>query len=310
MATIRPLFLRVPASTSNIGTGFDSFGIALNLNLDVRFIPGKKTELERFNAIKESNLRLGQDPIIRGMRRAGTLAGQPLPKGKIQVEGNFPPGRGLGASGAGISAGLILGNKILGNPLSNENLLNEAIALEGNPENAVAAFKGGAHWSVPIKKNSYIHLPINIHRNLRFILIIPPYQLETKRSRQALPASVSLNRATRQAQRPPILLEGLSKLNPDFIKVGIEDELHVAQRLKLLRGARNLITFAYQAGALGATISGAGSALLIITRTGEVRNLETLLNKRVKRLWGNEGTIITTSSCHKGASFLRFSPKS
>jgi homoserine kinase len=243
------------------------------------------------------------------MRRAAALANKSLPSGKIEVDSSFPPGRGLGASGAGLSGGLILGNRLLGSPLSDEVLLNEAIDLEGNPENAVASFKGGAHWSAPLDKDSYAHLPIAIHRNVRFLLVIPPYQLETKKSRGALPKSVALYRAVRQAQRPPLLLEGLRSLQPELIRAGIEDDLHVAPRLKLLKGANQLIDFAYKAGALGATISGAGSALLIVSRTGEISDLETRMRSRVKRLWGSDGIVISTAVQHKGAQFQRFTAR-
>ncbi|MBC8371708.1 MAG: hypothetical protein H8E25_17030 [Planctomycetes bacterium] len=309
MASSRPLLLRVPASTSNLGSGFDAFSIALNLDITIRFIPGDKTEIERFGALRESKLRLGQDPVIRGMRRAASLANLTLPPGKIEVDADFPPGRGLGASGAGLAAGLLIGNRLLGDPLSNEVLLNEAIALEGNPENAVAAFKGGAHWSAPIDKQNHVHLPVTLHRNLRFLLVIPPYPLETKKSRNALATSVALYRAVRQAQRPPVLLEGLRSLNPQLIRAGIADDLHVAPRLKLLQGAKELITFSYKAGALGATISGAGSALLVVSRSSEIKDLETRLRRRVKRLWGSDGQVVAAMAQNKGAQFQRFTAR-
>jgi homoserine kinase len=309
MASSRPLLLRVPASTSNLGSGFDAFGIALNIDITIRFLPGDKTELHRFGALRESTLKLGQDPVIRGMRRAASLANITLPTGTVEVDAQFPPGRGLGASGAGISGGLMLGNRLLGSPLSEEVLLNEAIGLEGNPENAVASFKGGAHWSAPLDKDNYAHLPVALHRNLRFLLVIPPYPLETKKSRNALPTSVALYRAVRQAQRPPLLLEGLRSLKPELIRAGIDDDLHVAPRLKLLNGANQLIGFAYKAGALGATISGAGSALLVVSRTGEIQNLETRLRSRAKRLWGSDGQVIATATQNKGAQFMRFTAR-
>ncbi|MDP6963190.1 MAG: hypothetical protein QGF46_03395 [Planctomycetota bacterium] len=309
MASSRPLLLRVPASTSNLGCGFDAFGIALNTDIFIRFTPADKNQLVRYGALSESKLRIGQDPVVRGMRRAASLANKALPTGLIQVDASFPPGRGLGASGAGLSGGLLLGNRLLGSPISADDVLAEAIALEGNPENAVAAILGGAHWSAKLKSGNYAHLPTGIHRDLRFILVIPPYPLETKRSRDALPSSVAFSRAVRQAQRPPLLLEGLKKLKPDLIRAGIEDDLHVNPRLKLLSGANKLIDFAYRAGAIGATISGAGSALLIITRTGEIRNLEARLRSRVTRLWGNDGLVISTRPQSKGAQFLRFTAK-
>ncbi len=305
MTSPRPQRLRIPASTSNVGPGFDAFSIALDLDLEVRWTPAKKSSLERSGAIAESELRMGQDPIVRGMRRAATLAAAELPSGCLSVSAPFPPGRGLGASGAGLVAGLMLGNRLTGGHLDDKVLLEEAIQLEGNPENAVGAKLGGAHWSIANGKDSWLHLPVHLHRNLRFLVVIPPYPMPTKRSREALPTSVSFQRAMRQAHRPPILLEGLRSLNADFIRLGVEDDLHVAPRLKLLTGARAILDFAYEAGALGATLSGAGSALLVISRTGAVRDLETRLRSRVQRLWGDDGMVLAARATHRGAQFMR-----
>lgn len=305
MTSPRPQRLLVPVSTSNVGPGFDAFSIALDAHLSLRWKPGAKTTLTREGALEESTLRLSQDPIVRGMRRASILANQPLPPGEILASCPIPPGRGLGLSGSGLVAGLMLGNRLCGNPTSLEELLDEAITLEGNPENAVGAMLGGAHWSLRKPNMGWIHHPVPLHRNLRFLLVIPPYPMTTKRSREALPTSVSFARAMRQAHRPPILLEGLKALKPDYIRAGIADDLHVAARIKLMTGAKAMLDFAYEAGALGATLSGAGSALLVVSRSGESKNLEARLAKRVQRLWGSSGSVRAAKASTQGAKFVR-----
>ncbi len=305
MVSPRPVRILVPASTSNVGPGFDAFSIALDLGLKVRWEPAEKDSLVRLGGIQQSTLSRAQDPIVRGMRRAARLAGAMLPAGKLTVSALFPPGRGLGASGSGLVAGLLLGDRLAGGEIPREELLNEAIQLEGNPENAVGAMLGGAHWSIRLHAGDWRHMPVQLHRNLRFLLVIPPYPLDTKRSREAMPTSVSIGRAVRQAHRPPALLEGLRSLDPELIRAGIQDELHVAPRLKLMAGGEAMLDFALKAGALGATLSGAGSALLIVTRTGEVRDLEVRLRQRVNRLWGKDGAVLSARAQPKGAQFLR-----
>jgi homoserine kinase len=300
----RVLRLRVPASTSNVGPGFDCFSIAVDHYLDLRWEAGERIEIERLGGLVESTLSPGRDPVMRGMRRAAVLSGGKLPPGKLTVEAAFPPGRGLGASGAGLVAGLMLGNHLTGSKLSPETLLSEAITLEGHPENATASLLGGCHWSVPKSKDDWLHYPITLHKDLRFLVVIPPYPLETGRAREVLPTSVSLQRAVDQARRTPILLDGLRKLDPKLIQLGIQDELHVAPRLKLLTGAQSVLDFAEKSGAIASTLSGAGSALLVLTRTGELRALETKLQNRVKRLWGESGSVLNARVALKGAAFL------
>lgn len=300
----RALRLRVPASTSNVGPGFDCFSIAVDHFLNLRWEPGERIEIERLGGLVESTLSPGRDPVMRGMRRAAVLAAGTLPPGKLTVETAFPPGRGLGASGAGLVAGLLLGNHLTGSKLSTEVLLSEAIALDGHPENVTASLRGGSHWSVPKSKDAWLHYPVSLHKDLRFLVVIPPYPLETGRAREVLPSSVSMQRAVDQARRTPILLDGLRKLDPELIRIGIQDELHVAPRLKLLTGAQSVLDFAEKNGAIASTLSGAGSGLLILTRTGEMRALETKVQNRVKRLWGESGAVLNARVALKGAAFL------
>ena len=226
LARSRPpkaLLLRVPASTSNLGPGFDAFGVALNLALRVRWEPAEKLELSRRGALAESVLPVGKDPVLRGLRRAAMLVGHSAPAGRITVDASFAPGRGLGASGAGLVAGLLLGNRLCGGELEDGALLDEAIQLEGHPENATASLLGGSHWSLQDADKRWLHLPVSLHKDLRFLVVVPPYPLATQRAREVLPSSVGFARAAAQARRTPVLLEGLRQLDPQLIRCGIRD---------------------------------------------------------------------------------------
>jgi homoserine kinase len=290
-------------STSNLGPGFDTFSVTVEQEIKISWEPAEKTELVRKGALGESILSVGGDPVLRGLKRASILANKKLPNGKIEVSSTVPPGRGLGASGAGIVGGLLLGNKICNGGLKPELLHREAIQLEGHPENATGSFLGGSHWSIQDPKESWLHLPVTLHRDLRLLFILPPYPLSTKRAREVLPSSVSFPRAAAQARRTPILLEGLRTLDERAIQIGIQDELHVEARLRQLTGAKGLLGFAVRAGGIAATLSGAGSALLVLTRTGQMSQVETRLKRRVKRLWGESGSVIRSRVQPHGASF-------
>ncbi len=301
---ITHLRLQVPASTSNVGTGFDAFGIALNLMLDVRWEAADTMSVEREGAMQESLLAIGQDPVVRGMRRAAILAGRPLPTGKVRVSAAFPPGRGLGASGAGLVAGLLLGSRLVGKDLGQKALLKEAIELEGNPENAVASLLGGAHWSLRLESGEWMHLGTEMHRDLRFLMVIPPFPLYTLRAREVLPRTVHFEAAARQAQRAGVLREALRTLDPDLLRTAVLDSYVIDSRLKLLTGVGPMIEFAERAGALAATLSGAGSGVLVLTRRQGLADLEARLSKRASRLWGESGMVLRAGVEARGGRVL------
>lgn len=303
--TRKTLHVQVPASTSNLGPGFDALGMAVNLLLDVRWESAEATEVERDGAMQESLLAVGQDPVVRGMRRAAILAGRSLPPGRLRVSAPFPPGRGLGASGAGLVAGLLLGARLAGSSSRPEAILHEAIALEGNPENAVAAMLGGAHWSLRLADGSWRHSPVPTHRDLRLLFVIPPFPLDTRRAREVLPATVPFAAAAAQAQRAGALREALATLDPALLRAAVRDELVVAPRLKLLTGVGPMLEFAEQAGALAATLSGAGSSVLVLTRRQQAADLELRLKRRAARLWGESGMVLRASVEERGGRFAR-----
>jgi homoserine kinase len=298
----RTLRIQVPASTSNVGPGFDAFGIAVSLHLEVKWEAAETTAVERVGAMQESLLAVGQDPVVRGMRRAAILAGKPLPPGRITVSAPFPPGRGLGASGAGLVAGLVLGARLVGKELEREVLLQEAIGLEGNPENAVAALLGGAHWSLRVE-DGWRHVSGELHRDLRFLFVIPPFPLDTKRAREVLPKEVPMAAAVAQAQRAGLLRHALKVLDAELLRAVVREELVVAPRLKLLTGVGPMIEFAERAGALAATLSGAGSGVLVMTRKQQAADLELRLKRRATRLWGESGMVLRASAEERGARF-------
>ncbi len=302
---VSPLHVRVPASTSNVGTGFDALGLAVNLFLDVRWEAADATSVQRQGPMQESLLAVGQDPIVRGIRRASMLAGRPVPPGRLTVSAPFPPGRGLGASGAGLVAGLLLGGRLCGRELDRDDLLREAIELEGNPENAVAALLGGTHWSLRLADGGYAHLPVELHRELRLLFVLPPYPLDTRRAREVLPPTVSFTQAAQQAQRAGALMTALRTLKPELLRAAVTDALVVEPRLKLLTGVGKMIDFAYEAGALGATLSGAGSGVLVLARRADLEALETRLKRRVERLWGESGMVLRAAPEEEGARFAR-----
>lgn len=297
----RHIRTQVPASTSNVGCGFDALGIALSIKLRVDWWDEDANELTREGELARSELPTRRDPVLRGLRRVARRVGTKPPTGRVKVAAPFPPGCGMGASGAGLVAGLLLGRKLLGAPLSDAELLAEAIDLDGHPENVTASLLGGAHWSVPSGEGLWLRRSVPVHRELRFLLLVPPFPLDTGKARAALPTSVAFQRAVDQQRRSPILLDALHTLDPQQLSIGLDDRLHAAARLRLIPGGQPLLEATSALNPLGVTLSGAGSSLLVLVRRREAAQLRPRVERLVRRHWGAQAQVLEAGPAQSGA---------
>jgi homoserine kinase len=261
-----PLAVRVPASTSNLGPGFDCLGLALSLWLEVRVrgpIGGPRSTIERRGSLVEVD---EPDLVLVAFERAaretgGVVAGALA----FEADSEIPVGRGFGSSGAAIAAGLLLANALAARPLAARELLRLGIELEGHPDNVTASLLGGCTLCHPSPSGlgpAVLRPPV--HPSLGFALAWPAFALATERARSALPPSYPLADARENARRLPFLLAGLASGDLELLAIGIEDRLHVAHRLPLIPGAERALDAAREAGAFAATISGAGSGLVAL----------------------------------------------
>jgi homoserine kinase len=258
------LTLRVPASTSNLGSGFDALGLAIDLPLTVKFQISKsgmqihaKGEGAALIEQEENNLLL--QAFDRACREIGR---EPSPL-KIAMNNHIPLKRGLGSSGAAIIAGLAGANLLLGKKLSRQRLLNLANEMEGHPENASASLLGGL--TVNGVENGEVRLQ-------RFILpsdwvaaaFIPNLEIATHDARRVLPDTLPRDDAVKNVQRVAVLVSAFAKRDPDLLKFGVQDWLHQPYRKVSIPGFDDFIAAAYEAGAFAAFLSGSGSTVLAI----------------------------------------------
>ncbi len=262
-----PLAVRVPASTSNLGPGFDCLGLALSLRLELRLlapIGGSQHSIARSGSLREELRGAARDLSLAAFERAAARLGIP---GAFAFEAasEIPVGRGFGSSGAAIAAGLLLADALAETPLAPRELLELGIELEGHPDNVTAALAGGCTLCHPSPRGTGpVFLAPPIHPSIGFALAWPGFPLPTERARGALPASYPRADALENARRLPFLLAGLAQGDPELLAIGGEDRLHVPHRLPLIRGARRALDAARGAGAWLATISGAGSGLVAL----------------------------------------------
>jgi homoserine kinase len=261
----------VPASSANLGSGFDAFAAALSLKLRAELYHGDEAGIV-LNAHGEGAPGTDDDPdsnlVIRafreGMRAAhGSHAGSGA--WRIEVSSMIPAARGLGSSAAAIVAGLLLGAGVGRSSPPVDELFELAAAMEGHPDNVAAALYGGFALAVAGEPGSPTVL-----RRFRVpeawipVVFVSGGQSHTSEMRAALPGSVPHADAARQAARSALLATAIMTSDAGLLRRAMEDRLHQPYRLPRLPGAETLITDAYAHGAAGAALSGAGPSVLAI----------------------------------------------
>lgn len=276
------LRVRVPGSTSNLGPGFDQLGIALDLFLDARFEAGPSGSGLAVEA-PPGWPSPDQDRLVACLSDA---LGQ-RPDGRLWVESSIPIGRGIGSSGAATVAGLLLGCALAGDlEPDRTRLLARGLRFEGHPDNLGAALFGGAVASCPLPEGGAFALPLPLSASLEFALAWPDQPLFTPAARAVLPEQISRQDAVSNARHLTLLLAGLASGRGDLLARGLEDRWHVPYRLPLLPGSASAFLAARAAGAFGATLSGAGSALLALCPPGRGQAAAEAMADELRRATG------------------------
>ncbi|HEU5319644.1 MAG TPA: homoserine kinase, partial [Methylomirabilota bacterium] len=231
MAAQAPLtaHVRVPATSANLGPGFDSLGLALALHNEVTAREADDVVV-RVEGEGAGRLPGGADNVVaRGVRLAYEAAGRPFKGCLIGCHNRIPPARGLGSSAAAWVGGLAAGNALLGGPLTREALLALAARAEGHPDNVAAAVLGGLTVS-GARGDTVIAVALPVPPGLRWIALVPRVTSATAEARAVLPASVPRADAVFNVQRVALLLAGLQAGRPDVLAAALEDRLHEPYR--------------------------------------------------------------------------------
>jgi homoserine kinase len=258
----------VPATTANLGPGFDCLGAALDLNnrFAMRCIEG---DGERFELVIEgsegSHLRGGPDNLVyRAAQRVWKEAGEPPLGLEARVQLAVPPARGLGSSATAIVAGLIGANALVGEPLSTEKLLELAIDIEGHPDNVVPSLLGGLCLTARAASQRWRVLRCEWSPAVKAVVAIPSIRLSTAEARRAMPRSIPIPDAVLNLGALTLLLQGLRWGHGDLIADGMHDRIHEPYRWGLIQGGQAVRQAALEAGAWGCVISGAGPTVLAL----------------------------------------------
>jgi homoserine kinase len=253
--------LRVPATSANLGPGFDVLGLALPLENRITLRPAERTT---FVHTGPYGTGLPEDATHLSCVAAGRLAaelGRELPHWRWEIEVAIPPARGLGSSSAAIVAGLVAANEAFGRPLEPLGLLRLATELEGHPDNAAPALFGGVTAS-HAEGDAVWCLPLTDRVPATLVAAVPDFQLSTSEARAVLPPTVSRCDAIANVAAVTALTTVMLRQDVSWWAAGLGDRLHQPWRLPLVRGADDVLAAARTAGAWGAVLSGAGPTLL------------------------------------------------
>ena len=246
------ILVRAPATSANLGAGFDSLGMALDLWNEVTATPG---ELAADDA---DNL------ILRAARSVYQRVGAAYPGFELRCTNRITFNRGLGSSAAAIVSGLLFANHCLGEPLDQAQLLELAVDLEGHPDNVAPCLLGGVRVALRADDGRVVQSHVPMAVRLAAVVFMPDLHVATPHARGLLPATVSLADAVFNVSRASLMVAALASGQPELLAEATRDRLHQPFRLSLFPGGATLLDTAMQAGAFAAFISGAGPTIMAL----------------------------------------------
>jgi len=261
-----PLRLRLPATSANLGPGFDSLGLAMALYLT---IDATLAEPQAFHidatgrdaaqcSVMENNLIL--TTYVDVLANLGMLA----PRLSLRVDNEIPLGMGCGSSAAALLAGVFLGNHFGSLGWTSQQILDEACRREGHPDNVAACFHGGMTVSA-MGKEHVITATYGSNLNWRLLLAIPPESLSTKKARALLPEKYSRADAVANIQATALLVSAFALNRGEILHTAMQDRIHQPYRLQACPLLAKLLPLSGRDGILGVALSGAGPSVLLIT---------------------------------------------
>ncbi len=278
--------VRVPASTSNLGAGFDCLGMALDLWLEASLVEGPGHPVYTGTV---AGLDPAKDLILKGL---GGMNGN---RYHLAVHSEIPVGKGLGSSAAALVAGAALLQLAAGGKLNRDRAFEVAFEAEGHPDNAAPAAYGGLMLAAqrPVR--------LELDESLGVALAVPAKGIDTKTARKMLPHEVDREVAIAQAARSASLVQGLVTGAGDLISFGMEDQLAVPHRKHLIPGFDAAVEAGIKAGAYGVTISGAGSSLIAVAPRLKVKMIADMMAEALL-LAGNPAEAITPGVALSGVT--------
>ncbi len=282
----------VPATSANLGSGFDSLGIALTMYNRVWMEEHSEIDIKSTDSTAvptdESNL------IFWAAKQIYEMCGKKLKGLRIRQENNIPMARGLGSSSACIVSGILGANRLLGSPFSVADLLNISARIEGHPDNTSPAISGGLVASA-MEADRVYSVSVPVSEKIAFAVMIPPFELKTEKARGVLPEKYSRKDAVYNLSRSALMTASLFSGNIENLRVAVQDKIHQPYRSSLIENSDKVFSLSYELGSLGTYISGAGPTIISLIDSTDKdfeANLITQFEKR--KIFGWDIKILNT----------------
>jgi homoserine kinase len=282
--------VRVPASSANLGPGFDALALALDLYLVCRFRPAPSLTIRACGRDAHLIPSDGENLIWQTALRVASDTASEMPPLELEIANEIPIGKGLGSSAAALTAGVVIADKLLGLHWKPYRILDEAAQIEGHPDNVAACVLGSIVTTAmePGGSARAIRLELNPHYGIA--VVVPDFILPTSEARAVLPDCYSRPDAIFNVQRSALLIAALTTGTTSAFPAALEDRFHQPYRYKLVPGLEEMVKLRAP-GLLGCALSGAGPSVLVFYEKGHeqvcdlVRQIFALKGHRSEVLW-------------------------
>lgn len=294
--------VKVPATTANMGPGYDVLGMALSqystfqcqeddkISLSIKGLESEKL----VNQDHEANL------VIRSMNHLFKYVDK-YPKGyKLEIINDIPLARGMGSSASAIVGGLLVANYLVGANLDQDEILKLATQIEGHPDNVAPALMGNIVLSTKAPDDQVIYHSIKPFDDLTCVLFIPDYEVSTSMSRAVLPQSISMADAVHTSGHLSLMLAGFMTGNKDLIGQTMVDRLHEPYRKSLIKNFDDFKASALEVGAFAFSLSGSGSTIIAYCDHDSAPHVKRAF-KEVSQKYSISGTSKIIAPCSQGA---------
>ncbi|MBP3924116.1 homoserine kinase [bacterium] len=287
--------VKVPATTANMGPGFDCVGMALPLyntvTIEETVLPGTGIEINvmaddvSIDDLSLEHIPMDENSIVyKAVELLYNSIGQTPSELKITIQSQIPVARGLGSSASVIVGGLLAANRLLGDPADEMALLSIATEVEGHPDNITPAIVGGLCISSVEDDGSIVYSKLDWPQDWLITVCIPDFELATDISRSVLPANVSMADAVFNVKHMAMFVQAINQKDEALMKLALKDRLHQPYRMKLIPGLDEITeVLKNEESVLGCVLSGAGPSVLVVSKKDNLEKIKST----VKEIWGN-----------------------